>query len=464
MKNFEKIATIGLGVCVAGALLVLGAAQPNYERNSWSTNVAGTPVLGASNLSVSNNNGGISWKFFYGDTNAIARLADILSASNSLFSISTLVSNGLVTLVITTSNSLSGSAGFAALELQTNSVRLGLVTNLNWTYGVTGSMSGATAILGLDDSAVNTIVSNGAVAFTVAISNALWGFGQAAGSNLVVVLSGTNTLVSQTSTNGTNFYAVNSTVSGDAGGTNARQFGTLSLTNLSGNPNVATNILGAGTVTVTSNNLGAWTITGGAAGDPGGTNARQFGTLTLTNISGTGAITNLVNASTNLAAGLVGLLGPTNNGDARVKTISAGNNITLTDDATNIVVASTASGGGGGFVSGITNIGYSTTNVFVDLGQTNYAVWVVTNTSGPVNLLFTNLTLGFNFTVFIDGENIDGGTTASNMGVTYVWPAASSLLAQWLGFQTNTWVTSNRVLGISGLIRRTNSVIISSRE
>jgi len=54
---------------------------------------------------------------------------------------------------------------------------------------------------------------------------------------------------------------------GDAGGTNSRQFGSASLTNLSGNPNVATNISGAGTVTVTSNNLGGWTITGSGSGD-----------------------------------------------------------------------------------------------------------------------------------------------------------------------------------------------------
>lgn len=59
-----------------------------------------------------------------------------------------------------------------------------------------------------------------------------------------------------------------------AGGTNSRQFGTLSLTNLSGNPNVATNILGAGTVTVTSNNAGTWTITGAAGGVT--TNENQF--------------------------------------------------------------------------------------------------------------------------------------------------------------------------------------------
>jgi len=93
-------------------------------------------------------------------------------------------------------------------------------------------------------------------------------------------------------------------VGGDAGGTNARQFGTLSLTNLSGNPNVATNILGAGSVTVTSNNLGEWTITGATVGDPGGTNARQFGTLTLTNLSGNPIpYTNIIVADIGIALG-----------------------------------------------------------------------------------------------------------------------------------------------------------------
>lgn len=90
---------------------------------------------------------------------------------------------------------------------------------------------------------------------------------QIVNSNKVVVLDGTNTLVVNTFTNGTNFYAVNSTAAGgDAGGTNSRQGGTLTITNLSSNPNVVTNILGAGTVTVTSNNLGTFTITGAASG------------------------------------------------------------------------------------------------------------------------------------------------------------------------------------------------------
>jgi hypothetical protein len=62
-----------------------------------------------------------------------------------------------------------------------------------------------------------------------------------------------------------------------AGGTNSRQGGALTLTNLSNEPNVATNISGAGTVTVTSNNAGGWTITGAAGATGVTTNANQFG-------------------------------------------------------------------------------------------------------------------------------------------------------------------------------------------
>jgi hypothetical protein len=86
-------------------------------------------------------------------------VALVISTSNSLFNVSVLVSNGVINQLIVLSNNLS-SVGFARLEVQTNSVRLGLVTNLNWTYGMTGSVSSATAILGVDDSAANNAISN----------------------------------------------------------------------------------------------------------------------------------------------------------------------------------------------------------------------------------------------------------------------------------------------------------------
>lgn len=75
----------------------------------------------------------------------------------------------------------------------------------------------------------------------------------------------TGVLVGTTVTLGVDIFSITNGLGGDAGGTNSRQGGTLTLTNLASNPNVVTNILGAGTVTVTSNNLGTFTITGAAS-------------------------------------------------------------------------------------------------------------------------------------------------------------------------------------------------------
>lgn len=97
------------------------------------------------------------------------------TVSNTLFSLSSSNGSNLVvvlggTNIFVTKTSTNGTnfyavnnsapPGFAALEVQTNSVRLGLVTNQNWTYGVTGSVSGATAILGVDDSLSLSNLSN----------------------------------------------------------------------------------------------------------------------------------------------------------------------------------------------------------------------------------------------------------------------------------------------------------------
>jgi len=134
---------------------------------------------------------------------------------------------------------------------------------------------------------------------SVALSNLAYAIG-AAGTNYTLAASNSLYTTLAALAYGIGAAATNYTLAasnalagmsgGDAGGTNSRQGGSLMLTNLSGNPNVATNIIGAGTVTVTSNNLGGWTITG-SGGDAGGTNSRQWGSLTLTNISGTGAVT-----------------------------------------------------------------------------------------------------------------------------------------------------------------------------
>jgi hypothetical protein len=116
----------------------------------------------------------------------------VLVTSNSLFGTSAgngsnlvVVLSGTNTLVVMTStngtnfyivnSTASGGAGFDSLEIQTNSVRLGLITNQNWTYGVTGSVSSTTAILGVDDSAANNAVSNGLINIINTTSNVLSG-------------------------------------------------------------------------------------------------------------------------------------------------------------------------------------------------------------------------------------------------------------------------------------------------
>jgi len=95
--------------------------------------------------------------------------------------------------------------------------------------------------------------------------------------------------------------------------------------------------------TTTSNGLFSVETTRNAAVS----NALVSGLQSVSNpphtLLGTGAITKAVNGATNLAAGLVGLLGPTNNGNVRVKTIAPGSNITLTDQGTNVSIAASGS-------------------------------------------------------------------------------------------------------------------------
>lgn len=106
-------------------------------------------------------------------TNANHKYGQLFTrVTNVANTIATTVSNGVITEIITASNSVAGNS-FARLEVQTNGVRLGLITNINWTYGMTGSVSSATAILGVDDSLANGAVSNGLLNIIVTTSNFL---------------------------------------------------------------------------------------------------------------------------------------------------------------------------------------------------------------------------------------------------------------------------------------------------
>src|SRR3972149_3035434 len=87
--------------------VVVGAQPMPILRNSWSTNTAGTPVIGFNNLSVTNASvAGTNWEFFGISARTVARLSDI-----------------------------AASTGMTALEVQSNSVRIGLQTNINFIAG-----------------------------------------------------------------------------------------------------------------------------------------------------------------------------------------------------------------------------------------------------------------------------------------------------------------------------------------
>jgi hypothetical protein len=69
-------------LCLSVGLSV-GAQQP-IMRNPWSTNVAGTPVQGADNLSVTNSGSGTNWQFHGTGPATVARLGDVHSLSTNV--------------------------------------------------------------------------------------------------------------------------------------------------------------------------------------------------------------------------------------------------------------------------------------------------------------------------------------------------------------------------------------------
>lgn len=111
---------------------------------------------------------------------------------------------------------------------------------------------------------------------------------------------------------------------------------------------MVSNILAGNNVTIDLTNhagkLSAIRIhAAGGGGDAGGTNARQFGTITLTNLSGTGALTNVVSLSTSNATSKP-ITNSFVNGVLELLGLEGGANISLSVNGSNIVI--TAAGGG----------------------------------------------------------------------------------------------------------------------
>ena len=184
---------------------------------------------------------------------------------------------------------------------------------------------------------------------------------------------------------------------------NSKQFGTLTLTNLDGTL-AATNILGSGgTLTVTSNSSRTvWTITSVAAHGSEVTNlanSKQFGTLTLSNLSGSGALTNVVNAGlSNLFATNITVRSGSSSSNAFVGgiihySVASHTNLTTVGTAfTNLANVSIAS------------------HTLTNNGDTLYAEWggVLMNAAPGTN----NFQLAWGGTVFLDtGLQISSNTT-----------------------------------------------------
>lgn len=166
--------------------------------------------------------------------------------------------------------------------------------------------------------------------------------------------------------------------------------------------------------------------------------ARQGGSATLTNLAGTGAISNLVsltlsNASMKpLVVGLGTAAGATNTG-GRIRGIQAGSNVTLTENGSNVVVAATV----------VTN---HVAQSIGSLTQTNGESFVITTITGTggANTNFTGQAT--------DGVvYINAGTT--NVNIVAIMPGPTAL--QYFPVYILTNLTStDRLLSLSSVTNR----------
>lgn len=174
-------------------------------------------------------------------------------------------------------------------------------------------------------------------------------------------------------------------VGGDAGGTNSRQGGTLVGTNLVNNPNVVTNILGAGTVTVASNNAGTFTITGSGGGTNTlvQTNGVNLGSAGTVNFS-PGVTGYLAGAVANLGVNVSGAVG----GGSSLWTNVDNGHVMLRDGDTNSLRVST---------NGLFGIAIGDTNALKEYG------WPAT--TGHTYLSFLDGSAGHKVNTWVHGIN-----------------------------------------------------------
>lgn len=276
VKGIAGLLAKARSVLVALAILMpsVAAAQfpPPFWRNAWTTNVPPAAVTGQDNLSVTNLGSTTNWLFHSVRPQTIARLLDVTNIA-SFFLGGGLTTNANQFLGVP----LSIKAGAALTNMNffgpgTNHANMRVEGDFVVTAGDSffegvfplvddnyslGGLLAAWLDLRVKSGGIKLVETGAGTDFVELLAPASVGasyivrFPNVQGANMAVLTN-----------DGSGNLGWWVPVVGDAGGTNARQFGTLSLTNLSGNPNVATNILGAGSVTVASNNLGTWTITG----------------------------------------------------------------------------------------------------------------------------------------------------------------------------------------------------------
>lgn len=183
LVQYKKVAVVGTVAAIASPRTASAAAATaglpisqypnNGTPNSNALFVMAVPGVTNQNISF----GQLALRITNSINSQLSSFATtnyVNAATNALTNTIKQFASNLVVVLAGTSNSVSKTStngtnfytvnntapGFERLEVQTNTVRLGLVTNLNWIYGMTGSVSGSTAILGIDDSLSLSNLSN----------------------------------------------------------------------------------------------------------------------------------------------------------------------------------------------------------------------------------------------------------------------------------------------------------------
>ena len=330
-------------------LSLLGQFAP-YNRNPWSTNFPPRAVTGLDNLSVTNLGSGTNWEFFNIGPFTVARLMDVTNIASAFTGDAGGTNSrqgGTLLLTNLSNNSYTGYTNqvFGGTNI---SVRTVGGTNFidttghlnNWSQIPTGEMANVVSTTFLTNWANS--ISNYVTAATNSASITNWiNFRQPADallSNLVSnpytgytnqVFGGTN--ISVRTLGGTNFIDTTGNLNDWSQIPTGAMANVVSTTFLTNWANAVSNYVTAATNSASVTN---WI------------NSRQPADAVLSNLVGTVAnnVTNVVSLSTTnatskpltnaYATGVLTLFG-----------VEAGNNITLTPNASNIVIASTASGG-----------------------------------------------------------------------------------------------------------------------